>query len=113
MSRITGVTPSPPECRCWSRPIRRKLTKPRAWQSPVDPPPTGFVRDIPGRVMIPAYARPAHRRLRAKLDEIARWNEVEGPNPRFEGAGSLGIIASGVAFEHAREAAADAAFLKL
>ncbi|MBN2329543.1 MAG: thiamine pyrophosphate-binding protein, partial [Candidatus Omnitrophica bacterium] len=29
-----------------------------------------FVRDIKGRVMIPAYARPAHRRLRAKLNEI-------------------------------------------
>jgi indolepyruvate ferredoxin oxidoreductase, alpha subunit len=30
----------------------------------------------PGRVMIPAYARPAHRRLRAKLAEIAAWNET-------------------------------------
>ncbi len=39
-----------------------------------------FERDIRGRVMIPAYARPAHRRLRAKLAEIAEWNETAGPN---------------------------------
>ena len=37
-----------------------------------------FERDIPGRVMIPAYARPAHRRLREKLAEIAAWNETVG-----------------------------------
>jgi hypothetical protein len=29
--------------------------------------------------MIPAYAKPAHHRLRAKLAEIAAWNEAEGP----------------------------------
>jgi indolepyruvate ferredoxin oxidoreductase, alpha subunit len=34
----------------------------------------------PGRVMIPAYAKPAHRRLRQKLAEIAQWNDAEGPN---------------------------------
>ena len=33
--------------------------------------PPHFERDIPGHVMIPAYARPAHRRLRQKLAEIA------------------------------------------
>ena len=30
--------------------------------------------------MIPAYARPAHRRLRAKLAEIAAWNETSDLN---------------------------------
>jgi indolepyruvate ferredoxin oxidoreductase, alpha subunit len=83
------------------------------WQTPSTAPPPGFRRDIPGRVMIPAYARPAHRRLRARLDAIARWNDAEGPNEQFAGNGSLGIIASGVAFQHAREAAPEAAFLKL
>jgi indolepyruvate ferredoxin oxidoreductase, alpha subunit len=76
-------------------------------------PPPGFVRDIPGRVMIPAYARPAHRRLRAKLDAIALWNDAEGPNEQLDGNGLLGIVASGVAFQHAREAAPEAAFLKV
>ena len=35
-----------------------------------------FERDIRGRVMIPAHARPAHHRLRQKLAEIAAWNET-------------------------------------
>jgi len=40
--------------------------------------PAAFVRDVRGRVMIPAYARMAHRRLRQKLAEMALWNET-GP----------------------------------
>ena len=72
-----------------------------------------FVRDIPGRVMIPAYARPAHRRLREKLAAIAEWNEREGPHQRLAGGSGLGMVASGIAAMHAREAAPDAALLKL
>jgi indolepyruvate ferredoxin oxidoreductase alpha subunit len=78
-----------------------------------------FERDVEARVMIPAYARPAHKRLRQKLDEIGAWNESSSLN-RLEagGAGSdplppLGIIASGVSYMHVREAAPEAAVLKL
>lgn len=85
--------------------------------TPSYPPPPlrdpAFVRDIPSRVMIPAYARSAHRRLRTKLAEIAAWNERQGPNLLVEGAGSLGIITSGIAYQHVREAAPQAAVLKL
>jgi len=73
-----------------------------------------FVRDVRGRVMIPAYARPAHRRLRAKLAEIAAWNDKEGPNTVVDQGGkALGIITSGISFQHTREAAPDAKVLKL
>jgi indolepyruvate ferredoxin oxidoreductase alpha subunit len=75
--------------------------------------PATFVRDIKGRVMIPAYARPAHRRLREKLARILEWNEAEGPNRETDGDRSLGIITAGISFMHAREAAPDAAVLKL
>ena len=34
-------------------------------------PAANFVRDIKGKVMIPAYARPAHKLLRQKLAEMA------------------------------------------
>ncbi len=34
------------------------------------PPERRYKRDAPVRVMIPAYAKPAHNRLRTKLDEI-------------------------------------------
>ena len=72
-----------------------------------------FERDIKGRVMIPAYARPAHRQLRAKLAEIEDWNETSPLNRKIDGTTSLGIISSGISYPHAREAAPDARFLKL
>jgi indolepyruvate ferredoxin oxidoreductase alpha subunit len=71
-----------------------------------------FVRDIPSRVMIPAYAKPAHKRLRAKLTEIAVWNEREGPLVEIRGSRELGVIATGVAFEHVREALPEASVWK-
>jgi len=85
-------------------------------------PTPHFEHDIAGRVMIPAYARPAHRRLRAKLAEIAAWGEECGLNrvepaqpgqPAQPGEGALGIIASGVSYLHAAEAAPGASFLKI
>lgn len=79
--------------------------------APADTP--RFVRDIPGRVMIPANARPAHRRLRKKLAEIAAWNEDLALNREEPGDRSLGIVVSGVAYQHAREAAPQASLLKL
>ena len=75
--------------------------------------PQPFVRDIPKRVMIPAYARPAHKRLRANLAKIQEWAETCGLNAVSEGGSSLGVITSGIGFEHAREAAPDARILKL
>jgi indolepyruvate ferredoxin oxidoreductase alpha subunit len=72
-----------------------------------------FQRDIRGRVMIPAYARPAHRRMRQKLAEIAAWNEASGPNGVVPGRKQLGIITSGVSYVHVREAAPEASVLKL
>ncbi|MBN2506317.1 MAG: thiamine pyrophosphate-binding protein [Verrucomicrobia bacterium] len=77
------------------------------------PAPPRFQRDIRGRVMIPANARPAHRRLRQKLAEIDAWNETSPWNAVTPGSAALGIIASGISFMHAREAAPEASVLKL
>lgn len=80
----------------------------------IDPPkPRHFDHDIKGRTMIPGYARPAHRRLRAKLAEIDAWNEESTLHKRIDGDRSLGIITSGICYVHAREAAPTASFLKL
>ncbi len=92
-------------CHAMSIVIPRGVTEPA--------PRPEFVRAIQQRVMIPAHARPAHRRLRAKLRAIAAWNEAAGPNQEFAGSRILGIISSGPAFLHAREAEPDAAMLKL
>jgi indolepyruvate ferredoxin oxidoreductase alpha subunit len=77
------------------------------------PPPANFKRDIKNLVMIPAYARPAHRRLRQKLAEIEAWNETCPLNTVIPGNKMLGIITSGISFMHVREAAPDATVLKL
>ena len=104
----------------WHLPVMLRLTtrvchsktivRPLPPSPPVHPP--HFEHDVKGRVMIPAYARPAHRRLRAKLAEIAAWNEAEGPTAVTEGDAALGLVAAGVAFAHAREAAPAARVLK-
>ena len=107
--------------RRWQTPVLLRVTtrichsktvvKPK-WLFP-EPTLPHFERDIRGRVMIPGYARPAHRRLRKKLAEIAEWNETCDLNRRVGGSRALGIITSGVTYQHAREAAPEASFLKI
>ena len=76
-------------------------------------PTPDFQRDIRGRVMIPANARPAHKRLRQKLADIEDANANSELNRIVPGGKKLGIITSGISFMHAREAAPDASVLKL
>jgi len=89
----------------------KTVVSPHSFEIP--PAKIHFEKHIPERVMLPAYARPAHRRLRQKLNEIQQWNETSPLNQTIDGSSSLGIISSGVAFMHAKEAAPDANFLKL
>jgi indolepyruvate ferredoxin oxidoreductase alpha subunit len=63
--------------------------------------------------MIPGFARPAHRRLRQKLREIEAWAETSPLNVRVDGDRKLGVITSGIAHAHVREAAPGASVLKL
>lgn len=79
----------------------------------LDPARIGFQSKPAERVMIPAHARPAHRRLRAKLAEIAAWAETSGLHRAVPGGQDLGVITSGVAFQHVREALPQAGILKL
>ncbi|MCE5325252.1 MAG: thiamine pyrophosphate-dependent enzyme [Planctomycetaceae bacterium] len=79
----------------------------------IEPQPPRYERDYRSRVMIPLHARPAHRRLRAKLAEIDAWNETSPLNRRIVGEKLLGIITSGISFMHAREAAPQASILKI
>lgn len=78
-------------------------------------PAPDFIRRIPERVMIPMYARPAHLRLQEKLDGLAEASEAFPLHRTIAGrdGGELGIVTSGVSFAHAREAAPNAAVLKL
>ncbi len=78
-----------------------------------DAPVPRFVRDLAGRVMIPANARPAHRRLRAKLARLTEYAESGELVRELRQGSRLGIVTSGVAALHAREAAPDASILQL
>jgi indolepyruvate ferredoxin oxidoreductase alpha subunit len=79
----------------------------------ITPAAPAFRRDIPTRVMIPAYARPAHARLRQKLRSLQTWYEGSPLNVWRVGGKALGIIANGVVARHAREAAPEASLLEL
>jgi indolepyruvate ferredoxin oxidoreductase, alpha subunit len=92
---------------CHSRTIVSSRPKDGSPQAP------SFQRDVRGRVMIPANARPAHRRLRQKLAEILEWNESSTLHRVLPGDSSLGVITSGISFMHVREAAPTASILKL
>jgi indolepyruvate ferredoxin oxidoreductase alpha subunit len=87
------------------------LVRPRTERD--TPKAASFARDLKGRVMVPGYARLAHRRLRQKLAEIAEWNEHCPLNKVVPGGKSPGLITSGVSFMHAREAAPECSVLKL
>jgi indolepyruvate ferredoxin oxidoreductase alpha subunit len=105
----------------WKIPVLLRVTtrvchtqapvRPRAAALPAPVP--HFERDLRGRNLIPANARPAHRRLRQKLSEMAGWSETTPLNQILPGGKELGIITSGIAFMHAREVAPEASFLKL
>jgi indolepyruvate ferredoxin oxidoreductase alpha subunit len=82
-------------------------------RAPIEAKAPAFQRDIAGRVMIPAYAKPAHRRLRKKLESLAAWAETTPLNRASRGDEGLGIVTAGVTARHAREAAPDASFLEL
>ena len=85
----------------------------RGRATPLAAPAPTFTRDIPGRVMVPAFARPAHRRLRAKLAEIAAFSETSDLNREIAGDRALGIVTDGVCFLHACEAAPSASHFKI
>ncbi|HSQ41551.1 MAG TPA: thiamine pyrophosphate-dependent enzyme [Fibrobacteraceae bacterium] len=113
---------------CWQIPVLFRLTTRVCHsKSPVQPlapwgeipaemsvPAPTFERNISSRVMMPAFAKPAHRRLRSKLAEIQVWNETEAPGLlEIPGSKSLGIIAAGICVHHAQDAAPEASVLKL
>ncbi len=83
------------------------------------PPAPRYERNISYRVMVPGHARPAHRRLREKLEAIRAWAEKDGngilrhaPAAGRDSA-TRGIVASGIGTVLAREAAPDAPVLQI
>lgn len=72
-----------------------------------------FERDVRRKVMVPAFARPAHRELRRKLAELAVFNDKSDLVKEFRHGDKLGIIASGISVQHSLDAAPEASVLQL
>ncbi|MFH1639596.1 MAG: indolepyruvate ferredoxin oxidoreductase subunit alpha [Chloroflexota bacterium] len=64
-------------------------------------------------VMIPAYARLRRQIMEERLKKLAAYVEDFPLNRVFPGSRKLGVIASGVAYQYAREVFRGASFLKL
>lgn len=78
------------------------------------PEASTYVRDIKRRVMVPAFARPAHVTLREKLAEMKEFNEQSDLTRVVrEGSKKRGIIANGISVQHALEADSDASVLAM
>ena len=75
-----------------------------------------YVKDASRHVMVPGNARPAHVRLRAKLDEIRAWAAADGngvlARPAAASDGTK-IVASGISTVLAQEAAPAADLLQV
>jgi len=89
----------------------KTLVERRGGMAPAKAP--AFVRDIPGRVMVPGYARPAHQKLRARLAEVQKEHEASPLNIWKKGDPKLGIITHGITWEHVQEAAPTASAFRV
>ncbi len=98
-----------------------------AYSKAADVKPKPLQKKIKKYVMLPAFARKRHVRIEERLVRLMEWaetseiNQVIGPVNQPGGGGAvgagagagLGIIASGAAFQYAREAFPGALILKL
>jgi indolepyruvate ferredoxin oxidoreductase alpha subunit len=86
-----------------------ELTRSRA----IPPRTVDFHRDIQKYVMLPAHARLRHPLVEERLSRLSRYAE-DFPLNRLEWADrSLGVVASGIAYQYAKEVFPQASFLKL
>ncbi|MCC6444600.1 MAG: 4Fe-4S binding protein [Armatimonadetes bacterium] len=66
----------------------------------------------PKYVMVPGNARRRRPLVEERLRRLREWAEISGLN-RWEKGSSIGIVAAGIAYAHARQVFPDASFLKL
>ena len=79
---------------------------------PVSVPERKFVKDPSKYVMVPANAKVRHQVLSQRLVDLQKFSEETEWN-RIESNGSpVGIIAGGVAYQHAKEVAPDFDYFK-
>lgn len=73
-----------------------------------------YKKDVKKYAMIPAFARERHRIVEQKLQELRRYANTTPLNRIEEGSKKIGIITSGIAYQHAREVmGSKASYLKI
>ncbi len=72
-----------------------------------------YRKDISSRVMVPAFAKKAHVRVEGLLKELSEFGETTDLNRLEMKSGELGVICSGISYQHVAEAAPEASILKL
>ena len=82
-------------------------------KAPDAPRTARFDKDPVSNVMIPAYARKAHRRLRADLEAMRAINEQGAFTKEIRNSADFGVITSGISYQHLLDADPDASVLKL
>ena len=73
----------------------------------------GFRHDIEKYVMLPVYARLRAPLVEERMVKLAAYAETTPLNQVLWGEHHLGVVASGVAYQYAREVFPEASFLKL
>lgn len=109
----------------WGTPVLfRSTTRLSHSRSPVDYPETleakgsphervKYLREPSKQIPLPENARRMHREIEQRLIDIAAWAETSPLNRLEPGDSRLGIVASGVAYQYAREVFPEATFLKI
>jgi indolepyruvate ferredoxin oxidoreductase, alpha subunit len=72
-----------------------------------------WAKDVPKYVMLPNFGRIKHAEIEERLLRLREFAETTPLNRVEMGGAGLGIITSGVSYQHAREACPDASILKL
>jgi indolepyruvate ferredoxin oxidoreductase alpha subunit len=80
---------------------------------PKEARPAAFHYNPQKYIMLPVYALPRHARIEERLVRLAEYTESFPLNQIIPGSQNLGIVASGVAYQYAREVFPQASFLKL
>jgi indolepyruvate ferredoxin oxidoreductase alpha subunit len=73
----------------------------------------GYEKDIKKRLVLPAHARLRHRFVEERMKNLAAYANKFPFNHMEIRDVSIGIIASGISYEYAKEAMPEASFLKL
>jgi indolepyruvate ferredoxin oxidoreductase, alpha subunit len=82
----------------------------RPWK---DLPIGGFEVNVAKYVMMPNWAKPRHQAVLRRLEDLRRFSEITTLNRVEWGDKKVGVVTSGVSYQHAREALPDASFFKL